>query len=43
MKILSGDFCAKVEIQNIFKQTIGIESLHQDTNDNSVRSVNFAT
>ena len=29
--------------QNIFKPTIGKESLHQDSNDNGVRIVNFAT
>jgi len=29
--------------QNIFKLTIGNESLHQDSNDNGVRIVNFAT
>jgi hypothetical protein len=29
--------------ENIFKQTIGNESLHQDSNDNDVRTVNFAT
>ena len=28
---------------NIFKLTIGNESLHQDRNDNGVRIVNFAT
>ena len=28
---------------NIFKQTIGNESLHQDSNDNGVRIVNYAT
>ena len=28
---------------NIFKPTIGQESLHQDSNDNEVRLVNFAT
>ena len=42
-KILLGDFYAKVEIGNIFQPTIGNESLHQDTNDNGVRIVNFAT
>ena len=29
--------------ENIFKATIGQESLHQDSNDNGVRLVNFAT
>jgi len=31
------------EFLNIFKPTIGQESLHQDSNDNGVRLVNFAT
>jgi hypothetical protein len=43
MKILSGDFNAKVGKKNIFKPTIGNDSLHQDINDNGVRIVNFAT
>ena len=43
MKILLGDFNAKVGIENIFKPTTGNESLHQDSNDNGVRLVNFAT
>jgi hypothetical protein len=43
MKILLGDFNAKVGRENIFKPTIGKESLHQDSNDNGVRIVNFAT
>jgi len=38
MKILLGDFNAKVERENIFKPTTGNES-----NDNGVRIVNFAT
>ena len=29
--------------ENIFKLTTGNESLHQDNNDNGVRTVNFAT
>jgi hypothetical protein len=29
--------------ENIFKPTIGNESLHHDSNDNGVRLVNFAT
>jgi len=28
--------------QNIFKPTIGDDSLHQDSNDNGVRTVNIA-
>jgi len=43
MKILLGGFNAKVGRENIFKPTIGQESLHQDSNDNGVRLVNFAT
>jgi hypothetical protein len=43
MKILLGDFNAKVGREDIFKPTIGNESLHQDSNDNGVRVVNFAT
>jgi hypothetical protein len=37
------NFNAKVGRENIFKPTIGNESLHQDSNDNGVRIVNFAT
>ena len=43
MKILLGDLNAKVGRENIFKPTIGNESLHQDNSDNGVRIVNFAT
>ena len=43
MKILLGDFNAEVGRENIFKPTIGNESLHQDSKDNGVRTVNFAT
>jgi len=43
MKMLLGDFNAKVGRENIFKPPIGQESLHQDSNDNGVRLVNFAT
>ena len=43
IKIILGDFNAKVGRENIFKPTIGNESLHQDSNDNGVRIVNFAT
>jgi hypothetical protein len=43
MKILLGDFIAKVGREHIFKPTIGNESLHEISNDNGVRVVNFAT
>jgi len=43
MKILLEDFNAKVGRDNILKTTIGNDSLHQDSNDNVVRIVNFAT
>jgi hypothetical protein len=43
MKILVGDFNAKVGREDIFKPTIGNESLHEINNDNGVRVVNFAT
>jgi len=36
MKILLEDFNAKVGRENIFRLTIGNESLHQDSNDNGV-------
>jgi hypothetical protein len=36
MKILLGDFNAKLGRENIFKPIIGNESLHQDSNDNVV-------
>jgi len=42
MKILLGDFNTKVGRENIFKPTVGNESLHEDINDNGVRLVNFA-
>ena len=43
MKILLGDFNAKVGRENIFKPAVGNESRHQNSNDNDVRIVNFAT
>jgi hypothetical protein len=41
--ILLGDFNAKAGREDIFKLTIGNESLHEISNDNGVRLVNFAT
>jgi hypothetical protein len=43
MKILLEDFNAKLGKEDIFKRTIGNESLHQDGNDNGVTIVNFPT
>jgi exonuclease III len=43
MKILLGDFNAKVGREDIFKLTIGNEYLHEISNDNGVKLVNFAT
>jgi hypothetical protein len=42
MKTLLGDFNAKVGREDIFKTT-GNESFHEISNDNGIRSVNFAT
>jgi hypothetical protein len=41
MKILLGDFNAKLGREDIFKLIIGNESLHQYSNDNGVRRLNF--
>jgi stress-induced morphogen len=43
MKILLGDFSAKVGREDIFKTTIGSESLHEISNVNGARVVNSAT
>jgi endonuclease/exonuclease/phosphatase family metal-dependent hydrolase len=43
MKILLGDLNAKLDREDIFKQTVGNESLHEISNDNGVRVINFAT
>jgi hypothetical protein len=43
MKILLGDFDAKVGREDIFQPTIGTESVHTESNDNGIRLVNFAT
>jgi hypothetical protein len=43
MKIVLGDFNAKVGREDILKPTIENESLHEISNDNGVRVVNFAT
>jgi hypothetical protein len=42
-EILLRDSNAKVGREDIFKPTIGNESLHKISNDNGVKAVNFAT
>jgi hypothetical protein len=41
-KFLLGDFNAKVGREDIFKSTIRMECLHEISNDNGVKVVNFA-
>jgi hypothetical protein len=41
MKILSGDFNAKVGREDIFNPKAGGESLHEISNDNEVKAVNL--
>jgi hypothetical protein len=43
MKILLGDHNAKLGREDIFKPTIGNESLHEINNDYGVRVVKFPT
>jgi hypothetical protein len=43
MKILLADLNGKVGREDIFKPTIGNESLQEISNDNGVRVVNFVT
>jgi hypothetical protein len=43
MKILLGYFKTKVRRDDIFKPITVNESLHEDSNDNRVRVVNFVT
>jgi hypothetical protein len=43
MNILMRDFNAKVGREDIYKPIIISESLHEASNDNGVRVVNFAT
>jgi hypothetical protein len=43
MKIILGGFNSKVGWEDIYKSTIRNESLHEISNENGVRVVNFAT
>ena len=42
IQITLEDFNAKVGKQNIYKPTIGNESLHNETNDNGMKMIQFA-
>ena len=42
MKILLGDFNAKVEREDVFKPTSGYKSLHHGSNGDGVRIVHLA-
>jgi hypothetical protein len=42
-KILLGDFNDKIGRENIFKPTLWNDSLHEFSNDNGVKVLNFAT
>jgi hypothetical protein len=43
VKISLGELNAKVGREDIFKPTVGNESLHEISNDNVTRVVNFVT
>jgi hypothetical protein len=43
MKVLLGDYNAKLGMEDIFKTIIGNERLHEASNGNRDRVVNFAT
>ena len=43
IKILLGDCNAKIGKEPIFNPTVGLESLHEKSNDNAARLIQFAT
>jgi len=42
IKIMLGDFNAKVDKGSIYKPTIGNERLHNETNNNGIKMIQFA-
>jgi len=42
IEIILGDFNAKVDKEDIYKPSIGSESLHNETNNNRIKMIQFA-
>jgi exonuclease III len=42
IEIILGDFNAKVDKEDIYKPSIGSENLHNETNNNRIKMIQFA-